>query len=113
MVKILDIVERLMKMDRLIKEKRTGSAKQLAEYLGISRSHLFNHLEEFRDLGIDIRYDKSNYTYEYYGNLEPEIREPLLVIRKKNDLSDTNGGTFCKSPSFLDSMRLILIQERQ
>ena len=108
MVKILDVVERWIKMNRLIKEGRTGNPKQFASQLGISKSHLYNCIDELGDLGIDIRYNKSCSTFEYYGDFELEIRKPFKVIRKKEELNDTNGGVFCQSPSLLDCMQLIL-----
>lgn len=108
MVKILDVVERLMRMDRLIRDGKTGSAKRFATELGISRSHLFNHFEELKDLGVDIKFNKANSSYEYCGDLEPQIQKPLKVIRKRQELSDTYGGNLYVSPSLLDCIQLIL-----
>ncbi|MBL4559557.1 MAG: hypothetical protein JKX79_01095 [Labilibaculum sp.] len=90
MIKILDVVERMIRMDRLIKDGRTGSAKNMANELGIFRSHLFNHFEELKDLGIEISYNRDSDAFEYYGDMELKIQKPLQVIRKKKYLNDTN-----------------------
>ncbi len=90
-----------MLLDRLIKKKETGNSSQLASKLGISRSHLFNHIDELKDLGVDIQYNKSKLSYEYYGDYELEIRKPIQVNRKKKDIRDTNGGSFCKNSGLL------------
>lgn len=108
MVKILNVVERLILLDRLLKKSETGNATQLAFKLGISRSHLFNHFEELKDLGIDVRFNKSKSSYEYYGDYELEVRQPLKVIRKTEDLKKTCGGISHQSPSLLDCLRLTL-----
>jgi biotin operon repressor len=108
MVKILDVVERLMKMDKLIRQKRTGNAKVFADKLNISRSHLFNHLEELKDIGIEVSYNRKMTTYEYSGEMELEIQNPLRVISRKDQLSEISGGSFCKSPSFVDSSQVYL-----
>ena len=100
MVKILDVVERLMRMDRLIKDGRTGSAKNMANELGISRSHLFNHFDEFKDLGIEISYNRDSGSYEYSGEMELEKQNPFRVIKSEKQLIDINGGGFLQESKF-------------
>ncbi|WP_282015530.1 HTH domain-containing protein [Marinifilum flexuosum] len=108
MVKILNIVERLMLLDRLLKKGETGNAKQLASKLGVSRSQVFNHFEELKDLGVTIMFNKSKSSYEYFGDYELEVQQPLTVIRKVDELKNISGGTFSQSPSLLDCFRLTL-----
>ncbi|RUT72927.1 hypothetical protein [Ancylomarina longa] len=108
MVKLLNIVDRLLIMDRLIRNKKTGNSEKFACVIGVSRSQLYNHLDEFKDLGVDIRYNRSLGSYEYCGELVPEIHEPIKIIKRKKQLVETNGGSFLKSPSLLDCLRLTL-----
>ena len=46
-----------------IKQENTGTAKELAEKLGISRRTLFNYLEKLRDEGSVIKFDKNRRSY--------------------------------------------------
>lgn len=100
MIKILDVVERMIRMDRLIKDGRTGCAKNMANELGISRSHLFNHFEELKDLGIEISYNRDTGSYEYSGEMEPEIQNSFRVIQSKKRFVDVNGGCFLQESKF-------------
>lgn len=108
MVKILNVVERFMLLDRLLKKEKTGSANQLASRLGISRSQVFNYFDELKGLGVDVKFNKSKSSYEYSGDYELEVHQPLKVIRKVEELKETSGGTFSQSPSLLDCFHLTL-----
>lgn len=109
MSKIFDVVERLILLDRLIKKEETGNAKEFASRLGISRSQLFNHIDKLNDLGVSIRYNKYDSSYEYFGDYELQVQQPLTVIKKNSDLKKTFGGTYSKSSSLLDSCLLNLL----
>ena len=52
-------------MDYLIARKSTGSPAEFAEKLGISRSALFQYLQEMKSMGVDIHYSNSNRSYYY------------------------------------------------
>nr|WP_320117336.1 HTH domain-containing protein [uncultured Marinifilum sp.] len=108
MVKALNVVERLIKMDSLIKKEKTGNSYQFARQLGISRSQFYNDIDELEDLGIKIRYNKYKLSYEYFGDYVLEIHQPLKIIRKTEELKNTCGGIFCNSPSLLDCFQLTL-----
>lgn len=58
-------IERLQLMNKLIREQRTGSPEDLAERLGVSRAKLYLILEELRDQGLSIRFNKKTNTFEY------------------------------------------------
>ncbi|MDM8160952.1 hypothetical protein QUH73_14095 [Labilibaculum sp. K2S] len=105
MRKVIDVVERFKRMDGLIKDGRTGNANKFAKELGISRSHLFNHIEELKDLGIEVSYNRDNGSYEYSGEMEPEIQNPLRVIKRKKQLVNVNGGCFSQESKFTGLFR--------
>ena len=100
MIKILDVVERMIRMDHLIKEGRTGNAKKFAGELSISRSHLFNHFDELKDMGIEISYNRDINSYEYSGEMELEIQNPLRVIERQKQLIGITGGRFSLESKF-------------
>lgn len=91
MVKILDVVDRLSRIDDLIRNKKTGSSAELAKTIRLSRSHIFNYLDYLRDIGIEINYNKTARSYEYTGEYIPEIQSPLRIV-KKSELENINGG---------------------
>ena len=59
-------LNRIQRLDSLIRQKRTGSPKELADKLGISERWLYSFLEEIREeLDCPIRYNRLRRSYEY------------------------------------------------
>ncbi|WP_019987854.1 hypothetical protein [Rudanella lutea] len=57
------LIERI---DRLIRQRATGTPEQMAERLGISRSTWFNYLTVLKnDLNFPVEYDREHQTYYY------------------------------------------------
>lgn len=52
-------------LDSLIRNERTGTAEEFAHQLGISERTLQNHLQQLREIGIDVIYDHYKRTYKY------------------------------------------------
>lgn len=76
---LLKYVNRLKRMDYLIRLKATGNATEFSKRLGISRSQLLQDLKEFRELGAPVRFCRSRQSYEYMSecllNLEFRSRQ--------------------------------------
>jgi hypothetical protein len=68
---ILKYIDRLKRMDDLIRRRATGTAQEFAEKLHISPSQLFQDLKEMRALGAPIDYcqKRKSYFYEKEGKL--------------------------------------------
>ena len=65
-------LNRIRQLDSLIRQKRTGSPKELSEKLDISERWLYVFLEELKtELDCPIRYDrrKRSYVYEIPGKV--------------------------------------------
>jgi predicted DNA-binding transcriptional regulator YafY len=58
-------LERISRIDQLLRFKNTGSADELAEKLEISRSTLFETLNLMKSLGAEIAYCPHRQTYYY------------------------------------------------
>lgn len=78
-MKLLKYIERLELIHRLIAQRRTGTPLELARRLDLSVSRLARIIEELRDQGAPIYYDRSNKTY-YYDT--PFLIE--IVVRFEN-----------------------------
>ena len=61
-IKLNNYVELL---DSLIRQESTGTAEEFAQKLGVSERTLRNHLQQLRELGIEIVYDYNRKTYRY------------------------------------------------
>lgn len=82
---ILKYIDRLKRMDDLIRRKATGSAIEFAEKLEISPSQLFQDLKEMRALGAPIDYCPKRKSY-FYG------KEGKLVLDFTNEGQAVKGG---------------------
>lgn len=71
---LLKYIERVCRMDMLIHMKATGPPEKFAEKLGISRSTLFQSLQEIKEMGVDIRYSNTRESYYYADGRRIEIR---------------------------------------
>ena len=57
--------ERILKLDELLRKKKTGSATQLSKLLGTSRRQVYNYFERLGQLGRDIRFNEKEGSFEY------------------------------------------------
>jgi biotin operon repressor len=58
-------LNRLKKLDALIQQSNTGAPEEFANRLGLSRSQLYNILDELKDLGAPIEYNRSLRSFYY------------------------------------------------
>lgn len=58
-------LERLKRIDALIRRKATGSPEELAKRIHVSRATMFRHIDDLRALGAPVVYDKTRQTYRY------------------------------------------------
>ena len=89
-MKIFEILERYSLMNKLIKKEQTGSAKEFAKKLKISRSQLFNDLDYLKSYEIEIYYDPAKKSFVYENNVELTIHQPIRIL-KKDELESVNG----------------------
>jgi predicted DNA-binding transcriptional regulator YafY len=82
---LLKYVERLKRMDDLIKRKATGNARDFASKLKISESQLYQDLKEMRQLGAHVKYCTYRETYLYEG-------ECRLIIEFVSTSEIKDGG---------------------
>lgn len=94
-MKAIQQLERLKRINELIKAKCTGRPEMLCNKLNISRRQLFKDLEFFKDLGAEIAYSKIRETYYYPNGHELDISYSFRIIPKKETQS-INGGFFLK-----------------
>ena len=83
---LIDRIERLKRIDYLIRHKATVTPAQLAEKLEISESTLYEYLNDMEMLGAEITYNRQSMSYEY-------CKPTKLVLEiQPLDLKKVNGG---------------------
>ncbi len=89
----LNTIERI---DQLIRLKATGSPKDLASRLALSRSTLYTILESMRQMGAEIEYCRTDQSFYY------RIDKPLAIgfVEKKSIRGGKNEQYFSPSDFF-------------
>lgn len=60
-----DILQRLARIDYLIRIKGTGTPVQLADKIGLSERSVYEYLNLMREFGAPIKFDNYRETYYY------------------------------------------------
>jgi len=100
-MKAFEQLERIRKIIRLIKYEKTGTPEEFADSLRISKRRLYDHLENFRDLGVRIDYSKERNTYFFSNGNELELHYSFKLISKEKE-EEIYGGhaPFCLLSAF-------------
>ena len=77
---LIKYIVRLQRMDSLIAMKATGPPEQFAYKMNLSRSTLFDTLQEMKCMGVDIRYSNFRETY-YYA----DARRIVIKVEKPEE----------------------------
>ena len=102
-------IERLQVLHSLISQKKTGTPEQLAKWLGVSRSCLYNLIEELRVFQIPILYSRKIESFYYEKEVKFDLNLEIRIMNNE-DLININGGnlTFFVPSNFLDGTKLSL-----
>lgn len=84
-------IERLEKIDKLIRANKTGNPEEFAQNIGISRRQLYHYLDELRSFGVEIQYSRSRRSFLYSNNKKLRIYFDFEVI-DINQAQNTAGG---------------------
>jgi predicted DNA-binding transcriptional regulator YafY len=58
-------LSRLQRLDQLIRQNQTGTPKELARKMGISERQAYNCIDDMKELGLPISYDRYRQSYFY------------------------------------------------
>lgn len=89
-------VERLQKLNKLIRQKNTGTPDELAERLGLKRSQLYEVIELLKTHGAPIEYSRKMCTFYYSKDFDLEINLKIKVLSGK-EIRDLYGGIIKKN----------------
>lgn len=88
-------IQRIERMDELIRFKRTGTPQQFATKMGLSQSMLYYMIKELKNLGAPIIYCKYRESYKYQHPVKFKIgfEAPSLSQHiPPSDMQYINGG---------------------
>jgi predicted DNA-binding transcriptional regulator YafY len=82
---LFESIERIKRIHDLIKREATGTPDEFAERLHLKKRQLQNILEELRDWGADIRYNRFRCTYYYANGFEVILTIGPKPLTTSND----------------------------
>ncbi len=91
-MKAFEQLERLQRINEIIKNECTGTPEEFAQKLNISRRQLYAELEYLCDLGINIKYSRTQRTFLFSEGQKLEIKVGIKVI--SNEVSKNIFGGF-------------------
>lgn len=89
---IFKTIEKLSQLHYLVKNERTGNPEYLAKRLGISRSSLYNMIDELKSHNAPIEYSRSKESFFYTKWFELELKCTLRLIDDEGELKKIIGG---------------------
>jgi hypothetical protein len=106
-MKVFEQLERLKRMNRFIKEEKTGTPEEFASMLEISPSHLYRCIEEIKEMGAPITFSRIRKTYYYEYDFEMKVSYSIQLISEQT-AKKIIGGFSLKNASllFFDSERV-------
>lgn len=94
---LYNYLNRIHRLDALIRQKRTGPPKELAEKLNISERWLYIFLDELKtELDCPIRYDRGrrSYVYEKPGKVIMRFTEEMELWQMRKVSGGENYKKF-------------------
>ncbi|MCG8329561.1 MAG: HTH domain-containing protein [Chitinophagales bacterium] len=88
-MKLLQQLLLLERIDCLIRRKATGSPEQLARRLNVSLRHTYRLINELKQMGFPIKYNRQRSTYEYSESIQWQM---YLSIGAEKRLSIKGGN---------------------
>jgi hypothetical protein len=93
-MKVFEYIDRIGKMHKLVLRRRTGTPDEFAGQLGVSRTTLYELIDELRSRGAPITYSKSTRTFFYSRPYEISITCSMRPLTGSEE-EDNTGGVTC------------------
>ncbi|TAL71184.1 MAG: HTH domain-containing protein [Bacteroidetes bacterium] len=90
-MKIFEYLDRISMMHKLVSRQRTGTPEEFAKQLGVSRTSLYELIDEMRSRGAPISYSKSTKTFFYRQPYDIAVT-CLLRPLTYNEEKENSGG---------------------
>jgi predicted DNA-binding transcriptional regulator YafY len=92
-MKVFEYLDRISMMHKLIIRQKTGTPEEFAGQLGVSRTSLYELIDELKSRGVPISYSKSAKTFFYRQPYDISIScsmRPLTYNEEKENAGGIN-----------------------
>jgi predicted DNA-binding transcriptional regulator YafY len=91
-MKVFEYLDRIGKMHKLVQRRRTGTPVEFAQQLGVSRTSLYELLDELRSRGAPIVYSKSTKTFYYSQPYDISVTCSLRPLTYEEETENVGGA---------------------
>jgi biotin operon repressor len=91
-MKVFEYLDRISMMHKLVSRQKTGTPEEFAGQLGVSRTSLYEMIDELRSRGVPIAYSKSAKTFFYRQPYDIAVTCSLKPLTHKEE-KESSGGT--------------------
>jgi len=95
-MKVFEYLDRINRMHKMVVRQRTGTPSEFALQLGVSRTTLYEMIDELRSRGAPISYSKSLKTFFYNEPFEISIACSLRPLTCTEEKKYTGGNYLSK-----------------
>ena len=90
-MKVFEYLDRISMMHKLVLRQKTGTPDEFARQLGVSRTSLYELIDELRLRGVPIAYSKSAKTFFYRQPYDITVTCSLRPLTY-NEEKESSGG---------------------
>jgi biotin operon repressor len=90
-MKLFEYLDRISRMHKLVLNRRTGSPCEFASRLGVSRTSLYEMIDELRSRGAPILYSKSSRTFYYSEPFDVTVNCTFRPL-SQSEVKEVSGG---------------------
>ncbi len=106
-MKVFEYLDRISRMHKLVNFQNTGTPAEFADILGVSRTTLYEMIDELRSRGAPIQYSKSQRTFYYKEPFEISISCSFRPLRHTETIIIEGGSKFIQRTFFPDANKII------
>ena len=91
-MKVFEYLDRIGRMHRMLTRQATGTPSEFAHQLGVSRTTLYDMIDELKSRGAPISYSKSLCTFFYTEPFEINVSCSMRALNHLEEKQLTGGN---------------------
>jgi hypothetical protein len=103
-MKVFEYLDRISKMHKLVMRHKTGTPAEFARQLGVSRTSLYELIDELRSRGAPIAYSKSTRTFFYSQPYDISITCSLRPLTYPEEKEISGGANIYSTVLFFRTL---------
>jgi predicted DNA-binding transcriptional regulator YafY len=103
-MKVFEYLDRINMMHKLVSRQRTGTPEEFARQLGVSRTSLYELIDELKSRGAPIGYSKSAKTFFYRQPYDIAVTCSLRPLTYNEEKEKFGGIKNCSKILFFRTL---------